>query len=361
MNTKNRKIKVGISVGDPNGIGVEIILKTFCNKEILEFFTPVIFASTKLMSYQKNIFGFNSLYFQGVFKPEEAVSNKINVVNLWKENVSIEFGVSTSESAFMGRSSLLAAVEALAAGKIDVLVMSPINSDSLQSGDFPYSGVTQFLEKRFEGKALTLLKGGDLKIALTTQHLPLSEVSNKLSGKLIKNKIRDLNNTLIRDFCIEKPKIAVLGLNPHAGDHGLTGREEIEIIEPVIKECFDEGILAFGAYPADSFFVPKIYTNFDGILAMYHDQGLIPFKTLAFETGVNFTANLPVIITTPDHGIGYSIAGKGIADEFSFKQAIFEAIEIYKNRNEYNELKANALGKVKMDANVSIDEDLPLD
>ncbi len=360
MSVKNKKLKIGISVGDPNGIGVEVILKTLQNKEILEFFTPVIFASTKLMSYQKNIFGLNSMYFQGIFKPEEAISNKINVVNLWKDNVNIEFGKPTEEASRMAKSSLEAAVEALEKGLVDVLVTAPINKEAIQTQDFKFPGHTEYLENRLGGKALMLLENDGLRIAITTQNIPLAEVPGKLSKELIKKQIKALNNTLIQDFCIEKPKIAVLGLNPHAGDHGFLGKEEIEIIEPAIRECFDKGILAFGPYSADSFFTPVSYSSFDGVLTMYHDQGLIPFNALAHEYGVNFTAGLPFIRTAPNHGTAYAIAGQGIAHAGSFEQAIFDAIKIYKNREEYISLKANALQKTKIEG-IDVDEDLPLE
>lgn len=362
MSVKNNRLKVGISVGDPNGIGVEVILKTLQNKEILEFFTPVIFASTKLLSYQKNVFGLNSMYFQGVFNPEEAIPGKINVVNLWKDNVTIEFGKSTEESTRMAKTSLIAAVEALERGAVDILVTAPINKEAIQSKDFNFPGHTEYLESKTRGKALMLLENEGLRIAIATQNIPLAEVAQKLSKELIKKQIKALNNTLMQDFCIEKPKIAVLGLNPHAGDHGLLGKEELEIIEPAIRESFEKGILAFGPYSADSFFIPAIYSAFDGVLAMYHDQGLIPFKTLAYEYGVNFTAGLPFIRTAPNHGTAYSIAGQGIAHSGSFKQAIFDAIKIYKNRCEYLNLKENALQKAKIEGiDVMVDEDLPLD
>ncbi|MDR2121734.1 MAG: 4-hydroxythreonine-4-phosphate dehydrogenase PdxA [Flavobacteriaceae bacterium] len=359
---KNSKLKVGISIGDPNGIGVEVILKTLQNKEILEFFTPVIFASTKLMSHQKNVFGLNSVYFQGIFKPEEAIHGKINVVNLWKDNVNVDFGKSTEESARIAKISLVAAVDALKQGTVDVLVTAPLNKETLQTQDFNFSGHAEYLENKLGGKALTLLENEGLRIAIATHNIPLLEVPKKLTKELIRKQIKALNTTLIQDFCIERPKIAVLGLNPHAGDHSLPGKEEIEIIEPAIKDCFEKGILAFGTYSADSFFASSLYSSFDGVLAMYHDQGLIPFKTPAYEYGVNFTGGLPFIRTAPNHGTAYSIAGQGIAQEKSFEQAIFDAVKIYKTRQEYLELKANALQKTKIEGiDVTVDEDLPLE
>ncbi|MDR1877256.1 MAG: 4-hydroxythreonine-4-phosphate dehydrogenase PdxA [Flavobacteriaceae bacterium] len=362
MSLKSNKLKVGISIGDPNGIGIEVILKTLQNKEILEFFTPVIFASTKLMSYQKNVFGLNSMYFQGIFKPEEAIHGKINVVNLWKDNVSIDFGKPTEEGTQMAKSSLIAAVDALRQGSVDVLVTAPVNKEAMQTQDFKFLGHMDFLENKLDEKALMLLENDGLRIAIATYNIPLSEVPEKLSKELIKKQIKALNNILIQDFRIEKPKIAVLGLNPHSGNNGLSGKEEIDFIEPAIKDCFEKKILAFGPYSADSFFVPpsSLYSSFDGILAMYYDQGMIPFKALAYEYGVNFSGGLSFIRTAPNHGTAYSIAGQGIAHEKSFEQAIFDAVKIYKTRKEYLELKANALQKTKIEG-IDIDEDLPLE
>lgn len=360
MSVKNNKLKVGISIGDPNGIGIEVILKTLQNKEILDFFTPIIFASTKLISHQKNIFGLNSIYFQGIFKPEEAIPGKINVVNLWKDNISVQFGSPTNESTKIAKASLLAALNALKQDAIDVLVTAPINREAMQTQGFNYFGHTDFLENQLGEKSLLLLKNNDLKIAFATFNLPISKVPEMLSKELIKKQIKALDTTLIQDFCIERPKIAVLGLNPHAGDHGLLGNEELNYIEPAIKESFDRGILAFGPYSADSFFTPTVYSSFDAILAMYHDQGLIPFKTLSYEYGVNYTGGLSVIHTEPNHGTAYSIAGQGIADPKSFEQAIFDAIKIYKTRNEYIDLKSNMLQKAKIEGiDISVDEDLP--
>lgn len=361
-NADNKRIKVGISIGDPNGIGVEVILKALQNKEILDFFTPIIFGSTKLMSYQKNVFDLNHLYFQGIFKASESLKGKINVVNLWKDNINIDFGKPTEESSEMARSSLMAATTALKNKEIDVLVTAPINKDAMQNEDFKFPGHTEFLEHHLGGNSLMLLENESLRVALVTQHIPISEVSKNISKKLIIQKAQLLHETLIKDFQISKPKIAVLALNPHAGDNGLLGTEEIEIISPAIKQLFEnQNILAFGPFSADSFFTPNNLKEYDAVLAMYHDQGLIPFKTLAFENGVNFTAGLPFVRTSPDHGTGYSIAGQGIADETSFKQAIFDAIDIFETREEYLNLKKNALGKINIDIDTTIDEDLPLE
>lgn len=358
-NKKNR-IKVGISIGEITGIGTEIILKSLAQKEIMEFFTPVIFASTKLLSHHKNFFGLQSLYFQGIFKPQDAIPGKINVVNLWKENVESHFGKPTPLTGKMAFESLTAATKALKEGKIDVLVTAPIDKENIQSNGFNFLGHTEFLEHELGGKSLMLLVGEQIKVALVTQHIPLSEVAKKISKELIIEKAKLLNYTLKRDFCISKPKIAVLGLNPHAGDKGLIGKEEQEIISPAIKTLFDEHhVLAFGPFPADGFFQPQNIRNFDAVLAMYHDQGLIPFKTLEFEIGVNFTAGLNKIRTSPDHGVAYDIAGKNIASFSSFQQAIFKAIEIYKTRKDFEELIQNPLKSYSNMKEFAVEDELP--
>ena len=332
MNSKHHKIKVGISVGDFNGIGVEIILKALKDKNITDFFTPVIFGSGKLFSYQKNVFKINTT-FNYVQTAKEAANGKLNIVNLWKDNVNVDFGTPTEESTKMAIDSLEAATDALMKGEIDVLVTAPINKDEMMKQGFKHAGHTGYFEEKFGKKGLMFLVTEGLKVAVSTHHIPVSEISKNISKQKIKEQVRVLNQSLIEDFCIQKPKIAILGLNPHAGDGGAIGKEEIEIIEPAIKELFNEGILAFGPFPADSFFQPEKYSSFDAVLAMYHDQGLAPFKTLAYEEGVNYTAGLPFIRTSPDHGVAYDIAGKNLADEQSFSEAIFTAIKIFKNRN----------------------------
>ena len=313
MNSKHHKIKVGISVGDFNGIGVEIILKALKDKNITDFFTPVIFGSGKLFSYQNNVFKINTT-FNYVQTAKEAANGKLNIVNLWKDNVNVDFGTPTEESTKMAIDSLEAATDALMKGEIDVLVTAPINKDEMMKQGFKHAGHTGYFEEKFGKKGLMFLVTEKLKVAVSTHHIPVSEISKNISKQKIKEQVRVLNQSLIEDFCIQKPKIAILGLNPHAGDGGAIGKEEIEIIEPAIKELFNEGILAFGPFPADSFFQPEKYSSFDAVLAMYHDQGLAPFKTLAYEEGVNYTAGLPFIRTSPDHGVAYDIAGKNLAD-----------------------------------------------
>lgn len=358
MSSKQHKIKVGISVGDFNGIGPEIIMKSLQDKNITDFFTPIIFASGKLFTYQKNIFKLQQTYHY-ITEVSQAQHDKINMVNLWKDNVNVDLGKPTEESTKMAIDSLEAATTALMNGEIDVLVTAPINKDEMLKQGFKHAGHTGFLEEKFGKKGLMFLVTDDLKVAVSTHHIPVSQVAENISKEKIKKQIKLLNQCLIEDFCIERPKIAVLGLNPHAGDGGAIGKEEIEIIEPAIRELFDNGVLAFGPFPADSFFQPNKYRNYDAVLAMYHDQGLAPFKTLAYEEGVNYTAGLPFIRTSPDHGVAYDIAGQNLADEQSFTEAIFMAIKIFKNRQEYNDLMTNRMKPRRAAVGNGVDEDLP--
>ena len=358
MSSKQHKIKVGISVGDFNGISVEIILKALKDKNITDFFTPVIFGSGKLFSYQKNVFKIQTT-FNYIQSAKEAANGKLNIVNLWKDNVNVDFGNPTEESTKMAIDSLEAATTALMNGEIDVLVTAPINKDEMLKQGFKHAGHTGYFEEKFGKKGLMFLVTESLKVAVSTHHIPVSEIAKNISKNKIKEQVKMLNHCLIQDFQIQKPKIAVLGLNPHAGDGGAIGTEEIEIIQPAIKELFNEGILAFGPYPADSFFQPEKYKSFDAVLAMYHDQGLAPFKTIAYEEGVNYTAGLPFIRTSPDHGVAYDIAGKNLADEQSFSEAIFTAIKIFRNRAEYQYLMENRLKPRVLANDNGIDEDLP--
>ena len=358
MHPKNHKIRVGISIGDFNGIGPEIIMKSLKDKAITDFFTPVIFGSGKLFTYQKNIFKLN-LNFNYITEASQAQGGKLNMVNLVKENSNVEWGTPTEESTKMAIDSLEAATEALLKGEIDVLVTAPINKDEMMKQGFKHAGHTGYFEEKFNKKGLMFLVTEDLKVAVSTHHIPISKVAENISKEKIKKQIKMLQQTLIEDFSISKPKIAVLGLNPHAGDGGVIGNEEIEIIAPAIRELSDNGVLAFGPFPADSFFQPEKYKSFDAVLAMYHDQGLAPFKTIAYEEGVNYTAGLPFIRTSPDHGTAYDIAGKNVADEQSFTEAIFTAIKIFKHRSDYHDLMENRLRPRKMAVDNGIDEDLP--
>ena len=358
MSPKQHKVRVGISIGDFNGIGPEIIMKALKDKTITDFFTPIIFGSGKLFTYQKNIFKLNH-NFNYITETSQAQSDKINMVNLWKDNMNVDLGKPTEESTKMAIDSLEAATMALMNGEIDVLVTAPINKEEMMKNGFAHAGHTGYLEEKFGKKGLMFLVTDDLKVAVSTHHIPIVQVAENISKEKIKKQIKILNQCLIEDFQIERPKIAVLGLNPHAGDGGAIGNEEIEIIEPAIRELFENGILAFGPFPADSFFQPNKYKNYDAVLAMYHDQGLAPFKTLAYEEGVNFTAGLPFIRTSPDHGVAYDIAVKNIADEQSFSEAIFMAIKIFKNRLEYNDLMNNRMRPRRNNSSHVVDEDLP--
>ncbi|KUJ50490.1 MULTISPECIES: 4-hydroxythreonine-4-phosphate dehydrogenase PdxA [unclassified Chryseobacterium] len=360
MSPKNHKVRVGISIGDFNGIGPEIIMKSLKDKTITDFFTPIIFGSGKLFTYQKNIFKLN-LNFNYITETSQAQNGKLNMLNLVKDNSNVELGKPSEESTKMAIDSLEAATEALMKGEIDVLVTAPINKDEMMKMGFKHAGHTGYFEEKFNKKGLMFLVTDGLKVAVSTHHIPISQVAENISKEKIKKQIKALNQTLIEDFSISKPKIAVLGLNPHSGDGGVIGNEEIEIISPAIKELSDQGILAFGPFPADSFFQPSKYQSFDAVLAMYHDQGLAPFKTLAYEEGVNYTAGLPFIRTSPDHGVAYDIAGKNIADEQSFMEAIFMAIKIFKNRSDYKEMMANRLQPRRMPSDNGIDEDLPVE
>ncbi len=305
---ENDKIKVGISIGDLNGIGCEVVLKTFEDVRMLDFCTPVIFASNKTISFQKNALNLE-INYHGIQEPNMALEGKINVVNVWKE------------------------------------VTAPINKDNIQAEDFKFPGHTDYLAKELEGESLMFMVTDSLKIGLLTDHIAIKDVASAISARLIRNKISIIEKSLVMDFGIRKPKIALLGLNPHSGDNGVIGKEDDEIFKPVVRERMEIGHLVYGPYSADSFFGSQSYKNFDAVLAAYHDQGLIPFKTLSFGNGVNFTAGLNKVRTSPDHGTAYEIAGKGIADHSSFREAVFTALSIYKNRLEYQELTKDPLKK----------------
>lgn len=343
MNLQETKPKVAISVGDINGIGYEIIAKALADKNILDFFTPVIFGSTKHLNFYKNQLKDESIQFFGINSADKTVDRKINVINLWKEPAQMEFGNATETSGKLAFQSLKAAAQAVKDGDCDVLVTAPIHKKNIQSDEFNFPGHTEYLGEVWGGKPLMFLVTETLKVSLVTQHIPLKEVASKITKESIVQKVVALHDSLKMDFGVRKPKIAVLGLNPHSGDNGLLGQEEQEIIIPAIQSLYEKGMLVFGPYAADSFFSPSNIETFDAVLGMYHDQALIPFKTLCFEDGVNYTASLPFVRTSPDHGVAYDIAGKGIADETSFREAIYSAVEIFHKRNEYKELTSNVL------------------
>ncbi|MFK8061418.1 MAG: 4-hydroxythreonine-4-phosphate dehydrogenase PdxA [Polaribacter sp.] len=339
---KSDKIIVGISIGDLNGIGVEVILKTFQDKRMLDFCTPVIFGSTKVVSYHKKALNLE-VPVHGITSISQLNHHKINILNIWKEDVAIDLGKATKESGLYAAKSLDFAVSHLKDNKIDVLLTAPINKETIQSDDFNFPGHTEYLEAKLEGKSLMILMTDELRIGLITGHIPISKVAETITSELIKEKIATIHTSLIKDFGISKPKIAVLSLNPHCGDKGVIGKEDDELIKPTIDEVKETGKLVFGPYAADGFFGSETYKQFDGVLATYHDQGLAPFKALSFGNGVNYTAGLGEIRTSPDHGTGFDIAGKNKANPSSFKEALFTAIQIFKTRNQHKELTKRPL------------------
>ncbi len=345
------KIRVGISIGDLNGIGCEVVLKTFEDSRMTDFCTPVIFASNKTISKQKTDLGL-TLNYNGIKEASRAVDGKINVVNVWQEIPQIEYGKLSKEIGGYAIKSLTAAVNALKNDEIDVLVTAPINKNNIQSDKFNFPGHTDYLAQELAGDSLMFMVTEGLRIGLLTDHMAVKEVSEAITPELVRKKVKIIQDSLKMDFGIRKPKIALLGINPHSGDNGVIGKEDDEVLKPTIKELYDEGNLVFGPYAADSFFGSDAYKSFDAILAAYHDQGLIPFKTLSFGKGVNFTAGLSKVRTSPDHGTAYEIAGKGKADPGSFKEAVFMAIGIYKKREEYRILTKNPLAKQKLTRNV---------
>ena len=344
---ENRKIRLGISIGDINGIGCEVALKTFEDSRMLDFCTPVFFASNKTMSHQKNELNIN-INYHGIQEASKAIDGKVNVVNVWKEVPRVEFGKSTEIGGKYAIQSLRAATEALKNNKIDVLVTAPINKNNIQADDFNFPGHTDYLAQELEGESLMFMVTDDLKVGLLTDHVAVKDAPAAINAILIRTKVRTIEKSLRMDFGIRRPKIALLGINPHSGDNGVIGKEDDEVLKPVIKEMSDAGHLVFGPYSADSFFGSDAYKNFDAILAAYHDQGLIPFKTLSFGKGVNYTAGLKKVRTSPDHGTAYEIAGKGKADYSSFKEAVFTALQVFKNRAEYNELTEDVLQKQRI-------------
>lgn len=336
------KIVVGISIGDINGIGSEIILKTFEDSRMLEFCTPVIFASVKLMSFFKKHFE-TDINFHGIDKIEDLIPKKINVLNVWKEHVNVSFGEENEIGGEYAIKSLKAAVAALKESKIDTLVTAPINKSNIQSEGFNFPGHTDYLAQELQGDSLMLLISESLRVGLLTDHVAVKDVVKNITRERIDNKINTIHQTLIEDFAIEKPKIAVLGINPHTGDNGVIGDEDDTLLRPALDNIRKNGKMVFGPFAADSFFGSGNYKNFDAIIASYHDQGLIPFKTLAFGKGVNFTAGLNRIRTSPDHGTAFDLAGKNEANFESFREAVFSAISIYHTREDYKEISKNPL------------------
>jgi 4-hydroxythreonine-4-phosphate dehydrogenase len=339
---KAENIIVGISIGDLNGIGSEVVLKTFEDSRMLELCTPVIFANVKILSFIRKNFE-STIALHGIDKLDQIVIGKINVFNLWKEGIDLNPGTNDDKIGEYAVKSFVAATKALKEGIIDVLVTAPINKYNIQSEDFKFPGHTDYLDQELEGNALMLMVQDNLRVGLLTDHIPLNEVAAHLTEELIIKKIETVKQSLIQDFSINKPKIAVLGLNPHCGDGGVIGTEDDAILKPALKKLFEKGTLVFGPFAADGFFGSNQYEKYDAIIATYHDQGLIPFKTLSFGNGVNYTAGLNKIRTSPDHGTAYDIAGKNKADYNSFKEAVYLAIDIYNSRNQYAEISQKPL------------------
>ena len=344
---EDRKIRVGITHGDTNGIGYEIIFKTFAEPAMLSLCTPIIYGSPKVAAYHRNLLKMPA-NFVIINNTDEIVDGKINLIATFDEEVRVDIGEPTQAAGTAAFKALERAVEDYKLGVFDVLVTAPINKNTIQNENFRFCGHTEFIEDRLgEGqKALMILLDHHIKVAVVTTHLPISEVAQHITKENIMTKARIFNESLKRDFRISSPRIAILSLNPHAGDNGLLGSEEQEIIIPAINELAAEKINAFGPYPADGFFGSAMLDKFDGVLAMYHDQGLAPFKALAGDEGVNYTAGLPIVRTSPSHGTAYDIAGRGIADENSFRQAIYLAIDVYRNRIEYDIPYENPLKKL---------------
>lgn len=344
------KIKVGITQGDVNGIGYEVILKTFADPAMLELCTPIIYGSPKVATYHRKAID-SQTNFSLIESAANAQQDRLNLVNCNADEVKVEFGVCSAESGQAAFEALQKAVEEYRAGLIDVLVTAPINKKAIQSDAFHFPGHTEYIESELGNgqKALMILMNESLRVALVTVHEPISRVSRLLTKELIEEKITILNDSLKRDFRIEIPRIAVLALNPHASDNGLIGNEEETVISPAIQEMAERGVKCFGPFSSDGFFGSSDYKKFDAVLAMYHDQGLIPLKTIAMDEGVNYTAGLPVIRTSPDHGTAYDIAGKGIASEESFRQAIYTAIDIYRCRRNEEYIHRNPLRKLFYD------------
>jgi len=346
------KAKLGITIGDINGIGPEVIIKALSNSMLFNECTPIIYGSSKVMGYHKNIVKDPDFHFNNITRTDKASPGKVSLINCWQDSVKIDLGEATQDAGQSAHIALDRAVGDLNKGFIDALVTAPINKHAMKLANFPYLGHTEYIAKSCDmlGQELMMLISDQLRVAVVSSHIPLRRVTEKISKERIKECISILHDTLVQDFGIEKPNIAVLGLNPHAGDEGEIGTEEVEIIKPAIIELKKSGTLVSGPYSADGFFGSSAYKKFDAVLAMYHDQGLIPFKALSFGSGVNYTAGLPVIRTSPDHGTGYEIAGKNLADESSMRRAIYAAIDIWRSRNEYEEMHKSAVDKVEIES-----------
>lgn len=342
-----QKPVIGISCGDINGIGLELIIKTFSDHRILEQCTPVIFASNKVINFYKKAMPDAAFNYQSTREFDKLNHKQVNIFSCWEEEIVVTPGQLTDTGGKYAILSLQSAVAALKQKQIDGLVTAPIHKKNIQSTDFNFPGHTPFLKTMFGvNDVVMMMCAGNFRVALVTEHIPVKEVAAHITKEKIVSKLQIIHKSLQRDFGIDKPKIAVLGLNPHAGDEGLIGNEEETIIRPAIKEAKNNNMLVIGPYSADAFFARRSFEKFDAVLAMYHDQGLIPFKTLATGEGINYTAGLPAVRTSPDHGVAFDIAGKDKADTSSFITAIFDCIDIINQRAAYDEGRANPLKKI---------------
>ena len=359
---EKKSILAGISHGDINGIGYEVIIKALSDPAINDICTPIVYGSPKVAAYHRKALNVNNFTFNNIRTADEAHTKKSNMINCLDDNIRVELGKSTQQGGEAALISLEKAVEDLKSGKIDVLITAPIDKKNIQSDNFHFNGHTDYL-KSIAGveEVLMFMISESMRIGIVTDHVPLSKVPGLITKETLMRKIRLMNQSLILDFGIRKPRIAVLGLNPHAGDNSLLGTEEAEIISPAIEKAQKEGLMAFGPFPADGFFGAGSFAKFDGILAMYHDQGLTPFKALSFDSGVNFTAGLPFIRTSPVHGTAFDIAGKGEASENSFRQAMYLACDIFRNRQMYNEISKNPLKHQDVEIHSDRIDELPPD
>jgi len=339
-----KKMKIGISHGDINGISYEVIIKTLMDQRISEICTPIIYGSPKVAAYHRKALDIDNFSPTGINSPDEAKGNKIYVINCVDENIRVELGKSTESAGISSFKALKAATDALESGHIDALVTGPVNKQNIQHSNFNYNGHTEYLQARFRADEVMMLMVSDLlKVGLVAGHVPMAQLSSLITKELIVDKLKILSSSLLRDFGIRKPNIAVLGLNPHAGDEGLLGSEEKEVIIPAMEEARKSAISVFGPFPADGFFGSGRFARYDAVLAMYHDQGLAPFKALSMETGVNYTAGLPVVRTSPAHGTAFELAGKNEASADSFRNAIYLAIDAVRNRELYSEIAQDPL------------------
>ncbi|HLO59655.1 MAG TPA: 4-hydroxythreonine-4-phosphate dehydrogenase PdxA [Bacteroidales bacterium] len=344
---KGDRIILGITQGDINGISYEVIMKTLADNRIFDLCTPVVYGSPKVAAYHRKALDLENFTFNSIRTVDEAVARRANIINCIDDSARVELGKSTPYAGEASLQALEIAVKDLADGKLDVIVTAPINKANIKSDKFNFNGHTEFFETRFNAQGVLMLMVNDLmRIGVVTSHVPVAKVTEYITRDTILSKLRIINYSMLTDFAIRRPRIAVLGLNPHAGDEGVIGDEEQKEIIPAINEAQNEGIMAFGPFPADGFFGAGTFSKFDAILAMYHDQGLIPFKALTTEGGVNYTAGLPVVRTSPAHGTAYDITGKNLASADSFRKAVYMAVEIFKNRMQYRDISANPLNPV---------------